>query len=75
MKALILAGGFGTRLRPLTYTRPKHLLPVANRPHIEHVLKLLRDHGVDEVVLLTSYLAEATSKDQSFHLKVGVSCR
>ncbi|MBK5228714.1 MAG: NDP-sugar synthase [Actinobacteria bacterium] len=59
MKALILAGGMGTRLRPLTNTRPKHLLPIANRPHIEHVFDLLQRHGVDEVVLLTSYLAEA----------------
>ncbi len=59
MKALILAGGLGTRLRPLTYTRPKHLLPIANVPHIEHVLALLRRHGVDSVVFMTSYLAEA----------------
>jgi mannose-1-phosphate guanylyltransferase len=59
MKALILAGGLGTRLRPLTYSRPKHLLPIANRPHIEHVLDLLLAHSVEEVVLLTSYLAEA----------------
>ncbi|MGH2734427.1 MAG: sugar phosphate nucleotidyltransferase [Actinomycetota bacterium] len=59
MKALILAGGYGTRLRPLTYTRPKHLLPIANRPHIEHVFDLLLRHGVDGVVLLTSYLAES----------------
>lgn len=59
MKALILAGGLGTRLRPLTNTRPKHLLPIAGRPHIEHVFDLLQRHGVDEVVLLTSYLAEA----------------
>lgn len=59
MKALILAGGFGTRLRPLTFSRPKHLLPIANLPHIEHVFDLLQRHGVDEVVLLTSYLAEA----------------
>ena len=58
MKALILAGGFGTRLRPLTYTRPKHLLPIANRPHIEHVFDLLKQCGVHEIVLLTSYLAE-----------------
>ncbi len=58
MKALILAGGFGTRLRPLTYTRPKHLLPIGNRPHIEHVFDLLQRSGVDHVVLLTSYLAE-----------------
>ena len=59
MKALILAGGFGTRLRPLTYSRPKHLLPIANVPHIEHVFDLLQRHGVHEIVLLTSYLAEA----------------
>src|SRR3989337_1340107 len=59
MKALILAGGLGTRLRPLTFTRPKHLLPIANVPHIEHVFDLLLLHGVDEVVLLTSYLAES----------------
>ena len=58
MKAFILAGGFGTRLRPLTYTRPKHMLPIANRPHIEHVFDLLEQCGVREIVLLTSYLAE-----------------
>jgi mannose-1-phosphate guanylyltransferase len=59
VKALVLAGGYGTRLRPLTYTRPKHLLPVANRPHIEHVLALFERHGINEIVFLTSYLAEA----------------
>ena len=58
MKALLIAGGFGTRLRPLTYTRPKHLLPIANRPHLHHVFDLLQRHGIDEVVLLTSYRAE-----------------
>lgn len=57
MKALLLAGGFGTRLRPLTLTRPKPLLPVLNRPHIAHVFDLLQRHGIDEAVLLTSYLA------------------
>ena len=59
MKALLLAGGLGTRLRPLTNTRPKPLLPVYNRPHIAHVFDLLRRHGIDEAVLLTSYLASA----------------
>jgi len=59
VKALILTGGFGTRLRPLTHTRPKHLLPIANRPHVEHVFDLLVRQGVSDVVLLTSYLAKA----------------
>lgn len=58
MKALLIAGGLGTRMRPLTETRPKHLLPIANRAHIEHVLDLLERHGISDVVLLTSYLAE-----------------
>jgi mannose-1-phosphate guanylyltransferase len=58
VKALLLAGGFGTRLRPLTLTRPKPMLPVFNRPHIAHVLDLLQRHGIEDAVLLTSYLAE-----------------
>jgi mannose-1-phosphate guanylyltransferase len=59
VKALLLAGGFGTRLRPLTYTRPKHLLPIANRPHMEHVFDSLLRQDITELVLLTSYLADA----------------
>ena len=59
MKALILAGGEGTRLRPLTYTTPKSLLPICNRPFLEHQLRLMRDHGITEAMLLTGYLAEA----------------
>ncbi len=76
MKALLLAGGFGTRLRPLTFTRPKHLLPIANKPHVEHVFDLLIRHGIDEMVLLTSYLADAFSeviasaRDRGLHVEV-----
>jgi mannose-1-phosphate guanylyltransferase len=58
MNALILAGGFGTRLRPLTETTPKSLLPIANRPFLEHQLQLLARHGVHRAILLTGYLAD-----------------
>ncbi len=59
MKALILAGGEGTRLRPLTYTIPKPLLPICNRPFLEHQLRLMRSHGITDAMLLTGYLAGA----------------
>ena len=51
----MLVGGFGTRLRPLTLTTPKQMLPVAGAPMIERVLRHLRVHGVDEVVLSLGY--------------------
>jgi mannose-1-phosphate guanylyltransferase len=59
MQAVVLVGGFGTRLRPLTYTRPKQMLPVVNRPMIEHVVGHLAAHGVDEVVLSLGYQPDA----------------
>ena len=48
MKAVVLVGGFGTRLRPLTLTTPKQMLPVIDRPMLEHVIVGLRRHGVHE---------------------------
>ena len=55
MKAIILVGGEGTRLRPLTYSVVKPMVPVANRPFIEHVIRKLALHGVDEIVLAMGY--------------------
>jgi mannose-1-phosphate guanylyltransferase len=59
MKAVMLVGGLGTRLRPLTLHTKKELMPVANRPFLEHALANLARHGVDEAILTTGYLAEA----------------
>ncbi len=58
MQAVVLVGGFGTRLRPLTHTTPKQMLPVSNRPMIERVLEHLAGHGVTSVVLSLCYRAD-----------------
>ena len=59
MKAVVLVGGFGTRLRPLTLTTPKQMLPILHRPMIEHVLEHLRSHGIEEAVLSLGYKPDA----------------
>ncbi|MGQ0830820.1 MAG: sugar phosphate nucleotidyltransferase [Microthrixaceae bacterium] len=59
MKAVVLVGGFGTRLLPLTRTRPKQMLPVVNRHMIERVVEHLGAHGVDTVVLALGYRPDA----------------
>ncbi|HEX9824451.1 MAG TPA: NDP-sugar synthase [Actinomycetota bacterium] len=56
MKAVVLVGGEGTRLRPLTETTPKPLLPFLNRPFLHRVLDHLGAHGVDEAILSSPYL-------------------
>jgi mannose-1-phosphate guanylyltransferase len=58
VQALILAGGEGTRLRPLTYTVAKPVLPLAGRPHIAYVIDWLARHGVDDVIVSGGHLAE-----------------
>lgn len=57
MKAVIMAGGEGTRLRPLTSNCPKPMLPLANRPMMEHIVTLLKQHGIDEIVVTVAFLA------------------
>ncbi|MEO8287625.1 MAG: mannose-1-phosphate guanyltransferase [Chloroflexota bacterium] len=57
MKAVIMAGGEGSRLRPLTIRRPKPMVPVVDRPAIVHILELLKRHGITEVVVTLQYLA------------------
>jgi mannose-1-phosphate guanylyltransferase len=57
MQALILAGGEGTRLRPLTSTVPKPVVPLVDRPFITYMLEWLRGHGVDDVVISCGFMA------------------
>src|ERR687883_692692 len=57
MKAVVMAGGEGSRLRPLTIGRPKPMVPIVNAPVMEHILGLLRRHGITEVVVTLQYLA------------------
>jgi mannose-1-phosphate guanylyltransferase len=59
VRAIVLVGGEGTRLRPLTYTTPKPLLPIANQPFLERQLTWLDRHGINEVVLSLGYLPDA----------------
>lgn len=58
MKAIVLAAGEGFRLRPITSTKPKHLLPVGGIPLLEHTLLALKSVGVDDVAILVGYLEE-----------------
>ena len=58
MKAVVMAGGEGSRLRPLTSSRPKPLAPVANKPVMHHIVDLLRRHGITDVVATLHYLAD-----------------
>ena len=56
MKAVILAAGFGTRMRPITHTGPKQLLPLANKPVIQYTVEKLRDAGITELCLIVGYM-------------------
>ena len=58
MKAMILAAGFGTRLRPLTDKVPKPMVPILNRPILEHTIHLLRTHGIHDIVVNLHHLPE-----------------
>src|SRR2546423_14670709 len=62
MQALVLAGGEGTRLRPLTYTPPKRGMPLAGRPFLSFMLDWLRRHGVDEVTLSCGFMSEGVRR-------------
>ncbi len=58
MRAVIMAGGKGTRLRPLTSNQPKPMIPIANKPCMEHIVNLLKRHGFDDIVTTLGFLPE-----------------
>ena len=72
MKAVILAGGLGTRLRPLTNKKPKPMLPLGKKPLLEHLIKWIRKNGVKDIVLCVSYLHETIEKHFGDGSKFGV---
>jgi mannose-1-phosphate guanylyltransferase/phosphomannomutase len=57
MKAIIMAGGEGTRLRPLTSNQPKPMVPVINKPVMEHIIELLKKHGIVDIVATLQFLS------------------
>jgi mannose-1-phosphate guanylyltransferase/phosphomannomutase len=59
MKAVVMAGGEGTRLRPLTSNQPKPMVPIVGKPCMEHILELLRSHGLREVVVTLAFMPQA----------------
>jgi NDP-sugar pyrophosphorylase family protein len=58
MKAVVLAAGEGVRLRPLTLTRPKHMISVGGKPILEHCLIAIKTCGINEVIIVVNYMAD-----------------
>lgn len=75
MQAMILAGGEGTRLRPLTSTIPKPVVPLANRPHLAFMIDWLRGHGVDDVILACGFMADGVRRVLGDGESLGVHIR
>ena len=59
MKAVVMAGGEGTRLRPLTSNQPKPMVPIVGKPCMEHILELLKQHGLEEVIVTVAFMPQA----------------
>jgi mannose-1-phosphate guanylyltransferase len=77
MKAMILAAGKGTRVRPITYTTPKPMIPIMQKPVMEFLLELLRQHGFDQIMVNVSHLANEIENyfrdGQRFGVEIGYS--
>jgi len=73
VKAVILAGGYGTRLRPLTFTTPKALLPLVNRPVIDYIVDYLVGFGLTDIIITTNYRREQLIEYLSTRKEVRIS--
>ena len=75
MQAVILAGGLGTRLWPLTRAVPKPMVRVAGRPYLEHQLQLLKSQNISNVLILTGYMGEQIEEYFGDGSRLGISIR
>ena len=77
MKAVVMAGGEGTRLRPLTSNQPKPMVPIVGKPCMEHILELLERHGFDDVIVTLAFMPQAIRSyfgdGESLGLSIGYS--
>src|SRR5438132_2883298 len=77
MKAVVMAGGMGSRLRLLTVGRPKPMVPIANKPVLEHLFTLLKRNGIDDVIVTLQYMAPSIQNyfgdGEAFGLKLRYS--
>jgi NDP-sugar pyrophosphorylase family protein len=75
LQAVILAGGLGVRLRPLTLAVPKPMAPVAGKPYLEHQLALLSRQGIGDIVILTGYLGDQIERHFGDGSRLGLTVR
>jgi len=75
MQAVIMAGGFGTRLRPLTNNIPKPMVPILNKPILEHIINLLKLHGIRDYVVLLFFMPDKIKDFLGDGRKFGVRIR
>jgi mannose-1-phosphate guanylyltransferase / phosphomannomutase len=75
MKAVIMAGGEGTRLRPLTCNRPKPMVPIVNKPVMEHIVDLLKKHGLNQIAATLQYMPDLIKDYFGDGREFGVSMR
>lgn len=75
MKAIIMAGGFGSRLRPLTDILPKPMMPIINKPIIEYIVELLKSHGIVDIAMTLGYKPEKITEYFGDGARFGVNIR